>query len=523
MPYSSLPTTNGGSDSSSDSVESVDYEAGSAIDDAAEGKAIIAFEGTTAKVTGTGATSSGSIVTIAAAGSYEICGTIADGQIVVEAGSDAVVRLVLNGADISSSKSSPIYIANAGKTFIALETGTRNRVSDAASPVFVDANEREPDAAIFSADDLSIGGEGYLLVEGNYSTGIHGKDALSITGGEIEISSVGDGIKGRDYVAIKAGTITIISGDDGICANNDEDSAKGFVLIEGGIFAIDAAGDGIKAETSLRISGGDIAIAASDDALHAATSLTISSGEIQIRACVEGIESRKIDISGGSIIVNSSDDGVNVMADSASASGEAVASGSLTISGGRLAIYSAQGDGLDSNGSILLSGGTVIVHGPVSAPEVGVDCNGGFVVTGGFFIAVANYNNMTESLASTSTQCSFLEAFASTKSAGTIYHLQDSGGAEILSFKPAKSYQCVLFSSPALVKGSTYTSFTGGSSSGIAVDGQYSGGAYAAGTQSQSFTLSSVTTKVGAGAVASGGGAAGPGGAAQPGATGPGR
>ena len=58
----------------------------------------------------------------------------------------------------------------------------------------------------------------------------------------------------------------------------------------------------------------------------------------------------------------------------------------LTINGGYIVINSSNGDGLDSNGNVTMTGGTVIVHGPQSQPEVCFDVNGDFKVSGGFLI-----------------------------------------------------------------------------------------------------------------------------------------
>ncbi len=62
-----------------------------------------------------------------------------------------------------------------------------------------------PNAAIFSNDDLTINGGGSLTVDANYNNGIQSKDDLHITGGNISVTAVNDGIKGRDSIAVRDG------------------------------------------------------------------------------------------------------------------------------------------------------------------------------------------------------------------------------------------------------------------------------------------------------------------------------
>ena len=90
--------------------------------------------------------------------------------------------------------------------------------------------------------------------------GIHSRDDIVITGGNINITSVEDGIKGKDYVAVSDGNISITSGEDGIKSTNKNDSSLGYVYIENGEFNINSGQDGIQAETDLAITGGNFDI-----------------------------------------------------------------------------------------------------------------------------------------------------------------------------------------------------------------------------------------------------------------------
>ena len=193
-------------------------------------------------------------VTITKEGVYLIKGTLKDGQIIVNA-PKAKVQLVLDGADITCSDSSAIYVQDADKVFITLAEGSKNTVSDGKTYANTE-DENAPSAAIFSEDSLTINGSGSLTVNGNYKNGIQSKDDIVITGGTISVNAANDGIKGKDYVAIADGDITVDAGSDGIRSTNAEDEGMGFVYIEGGKFDITAVNDGIQAETALTATGG---------------------------------------------------------------------------------------------------------------------------------------------------------------------------------------------------------------------------------------------------------------------------
>lgn len=166
----------------------------------------------------------------------------------------------------------------------------------------------------------------------------------------------------------------------------------------------------------------------------------------------------------------------------------------LYINGGYIAI-DADGDGIDSNGSIVMTDGVVIVHGPTSNMNGALD-HSSFTVTEGFLLA-AGSSGMAQAPDASSSQYSLLLNFRSTIPAGTLFHIQTSRqGEEILSFSPSKAYQSIAFSSPELTKGTTYAVYYGGNSTGTVVDGLYQDGTYTPGTQYTSFTISSIVTNI---------------------------
>ena len=504
-------------------------------------------------VTGAGATADASKVTITNAGTYSISGKLANGQVIVDTQDAEMVQLILNGVNIACSTSAPIYIASAEQFMLVLADGTENSVTDGTAYVFETAGEDEPNAAIFSKADLTIGGNGALTVDGNYNDGIGGKDGLTIESGDITVTAKDDGIRGKDYVIVNDGAVTVNAGGDGVKSDNDEDTEKGYVAIDTGVFDIVAGGDAIKAETrvtikdgdftlssgggsnktiddeasakgikglvsvviddgsfsidaaddaihsngSVAINGGTFAVTTGDDGVHADASIEINGGDIGITKSYEGIESAVITINGGDIHITASDDGINVAGgnDGSGMTGwpgrpdDFTSTGDycLYINGGYV-VANTVGDGIDVNGAIVMTGGDVIVNGPTNSGNGALDYDRSFQITGGFLLAVGSAG-MAQAPDNSSTQFSGLLNLSSSKSAGTLVHLQTSGGQTIFTFSPAKPYQSVVFSSPELIEGGEYEVYLGGSTTGTAADGLYQGDTYTPGTKLTSFTV----------------------------------
>lgn len=168
----------------------------------------------------------------------------------------------------------------------------------------------------------------------------------------------------------------------------------------------------------------------------------------------------------------------------------------LYINGGYVAI-TASGDGIDSNGTIEMTGGVVLINGPTESMNGALD-HAGFSMSGGYLVA-AGSAGMAQSPGETSSQYSVMIYLTSTQPAGTLIHIQNSAGEEILTFAPSKQYQSVVFSSPDLVRNETYQIYIGGRSSGTEQNGLIQGGIYTPGTLHASFTVSNVITVVGDG------------------------
>jgi hypothetical protein len=155
----------------------------------------------------------------------------------------------------------------------------------------------------------------------------------------------------------------------------------------------------------------------------------------------------------------------------------------------------ANGDGLDINGPIELSGGVIIIDGPTANDNGALDYTGSFRVTGGYLLAVGS-SGMAQAPSSSSAQSSVMFRFGSPQRAGTLVHMQNANGADVLTFSPAKQFQSVVLSSAALIRANGYALYLGGSSTGTVTDGLFSGGTYLGGTLKATFSISGVVTTV---------------------------
>lgn len=391
------------------------------------GATAITLSGSSAQIDGSGAEESNGVITVTAGGTYTVSGNLDEGRIIVNAqGED--VTLALNGASITCSYGSPIYIYKSSSTTIHLMEGTENFLTDGEDYTFADslssATDEEPNACLYSKSDLIIQGAGVLTVEANYNNGITSKDTLEIYDTALTVTAVNHGINGKDSNTINSASISVTSGGDAIRSSNDTDSTLGWVSISNSTLTLTAEEDGIQAETwaalssgsytissgggsgatlaadasakgikagaaltlssgiytlncaddaihsngDVTVSGGVYTISTGDDGAHADGALTVSGGQWSILEAYEGLEGSNVDISGGEIAIISSDDGIN-------AAGGADGSGF----GGRGMENTFVPTGTGSSYAMTISGGSLYVI----AGGDGLDSNGNITMAGG--------------------------------------------------------------------------------------------------------------------------------------------
>lgn len=229
-------------------------------DDAENYRVSITGDFTVTSDTSDGVTQSGSVYTITKAGEYTVIGLLSEGQLIVDAGDEDEVTIVLNGTSITCSSGSPIYVKNASKVEIKSEENSFNEVIDNRTEATEDSSDDAGNAAIYATCDLKLVGKGALVVTGNYNNGIQSKDDLSIKNVIVKVTAVNNAVKGNNAVDIESGNIIAISAKgDGIKTSNsnisNKGNQKGIVTITGGNIDVYAACDGIDAAYVVDISG----------------------------------------------------------------------------------------------------------------------------------------------------------------------------------------------------------------------------------------------------------------------------
>lgn len=202
--------------------------------------------------------------------------------------------------------------------------------------------------------------------------------------------------------------------------------AAGTLMVNGGKITVVAQDDGLHSDGDVYISNGTVHVRAADDGIHAEKELTVSGGVLTVAQSYEGLEALHINILGGTNRITSSDDGANATngtgggmmggpgggrpgghgggwwgqgsGDSGNDTTVSAETPVLTFAGG-YSVFNAAGDGIDSNGNIVMTGGTVIVYGPTdngNGPIDFGDGNYGMTISGGTFLAVGS-SGMAES------------------------------------------------------------------------------------------------------------------------------
>ncbi len=241
---------------------------------------VITLTKSSVEIKGSGAASDGGKINITEPGDYVVSGVMSDGQIIVNVKKIEKVHLIFTGVDITCKTSSPVWVKSADKVSITLAAGTKNYLSDSTRYVF-DNPDNEPNACLFSKDDLTINGTGALIVTGRYNNGICSKDDLRIISGEITVNAKNNGLKGNDSVSIRGGKLTIKSSDDGIKTTNDSTPGKGFIYIRDGEISIISGDDALQAEQAIIVKGGEVTIKAGGKTINCPGTVDIAQGTVK--------------------------------------------------------------------------------------------------------------------------------------------------------------------------------------------------------------------------------------------------
>lgn len=456
-------------------------------------------------------------ITISAGGDYIIRGNGENCSIVVNASSSDKVCLVLDGANISTNGFASIFVKKAKKVFII----AKGECSLSSVGAFIDREIGSTSAVIYSKDDITLQGDGTLSVTTENGNGIESKGYLKIASLTLDVNAHSHAICAKDSVRTLNANITLSAGKDAIHSESQA-AGNGYIYCEGGQMALtsgfdalDATGaisvndvkmtiqsgtstsssasgkglksndsiailggdvsinsldDGVHSGDSILISGGKVSVSSTDDAIHADQTIFVTGGEIGITKSYEGLEAQRVVISGGKHRIYANDDGINAGGgkDSEGQNDEFDQSVKCTIdiSGGETYI-NAKGDGVDSNGTINVSGGVTVVEGPTNNKNGPFDYDLSASATGGIFIAIGSPGmamNFSEG-----TQGAILHNFENTVSAGSTLEIYE-GEALVFSFVCEKQFVSVMVTAPSFRVGGTYKIVAGEQSAEITLN-----------------------------------------------------
>lgn len=297
-------------------------------------------DGKIAAASADGVEINGTDLTITASGTYVLSGNCADGSVTVEKGTDGVT-LVLNGLTLTSETTAPIVCGKGSGVTIEAAAGTENTLTDTESNNDETGNADAENAVIKCKDGsrVVLCGAGTLHVQANGKNGV--KSGATTEDGEASLTI-------RDL------TLTI-----DVPVN-----------------------DAVNAEAALDVESGTLTLSAGDDALHCDYALNVGAEgtdgpSVTVTSCYEGLEGAAVNVFSGSISIQSTDDCIN--AANADPSGYSYElnifggtitarsdNGDLTISGGYVTVWTANAadnEPLDADGTVAVSGGTVLAAG----------------------------------------------------------------------------------------------------------------------------------------------------------------
>lgn len=479
-----------------------------------------------------------------------------DNSVSISGGS---ITATLASADVKAIKTGTSTITISGGTITLTLTGAQSKAISAKGNITFGGGTVT--ANLSGAAVLTASGNGF---DPSYSTAIKTDTNVIINSGilNLNLSSTangGKGISADQNITINGGSVNIITNGNGATYTNTTGvldsysssaiSADGNLLINAGTVTTTSSGmggKGLKADGTITIgsatlnptlnitttgarflvSGTDYShpktlvatgaiiinnglnkFTSTDDGIHSDASITVNGGTNTVSAISstsgvgEGVEAPIITFTGGVNNITASNDGINATYGTVSGGTEANDNSHLYISGGIVIVTGS--DAIDSNGNITISGGTTIVNGPTSQPEEGIDFNGTFLMNGGLLISAGSNANMTKAMSTASTQVGMYLKSSAQLTATSIFHIENTAGTEMVTFKPKNGVYYFHFSSPNLAQGISYKiyfggTYTGGSYvGGTSGWGLYTGGIYSTsgGTLKSTFTTSN-TAKV---------------------------
>lgn len=458
----------------------------------------------TATVTGQGVSFSDQTLTITQGGTYVLTGSGKNINLVVEAADTDQVHLVFQNLTLEE-EGTLLRINKAQEVVISLAEGSQNALTESQA-----SDDEEVKATIHSQVPLTLNGTGNLTLTALTKNALEVEDDLKVLGGTYTVKAANHGFKAEGALAIEAATLTIEAGKDGLHAEHDETTERANISLNPTQLSIAATEDGVDAGNELTIKGGTITVSQSEEGLEARVIRQLG-GDVTIKSSDDGVNasagsssktsdtsdtSKTSDASTTSNTADTSTSASQATADSATVSqadqankdknatppsppaGQAPPQGSqppqngqgpggmppggqeesdpslqIILEGGTLTI-DAEGDGIDSNGTVTISSGSLVVNGSVQGGNGPLDATGDITITGGTVWALGT-SDMLQGFAQGSIQASITANIAGT--AGQTLIILDANGKEVARQTASKDFQAVIMSSADLVDGQTYT------------------------------------------------------------------
>ena len=472
----------------------------------------------TATVTGQGASFSGQTLTITQGGTYVLTGSGKNIKLVVEAADTDQVHLVFQnltlegeGALLRINKAQEVVISLTEGSQNAL---TESQASDdeevkatihSQVPLTLNGTGNLTLTALTKnalevEDDLKVLGGTYTVKAANH--GFKAEGALAIEAATLTIEAGKDGLHAEHDETTERANISLNPTQLSIAAIEDGVDAGKELTIKGGTITVSQSEEGLEARV-IRQLGGDVTIKSSDDGVNASTGSSSKTSDTSTTSKTSDANttSNTADTSSSASQATTDSATASIAASQATATpvatsqadqankdknqtppappaGQAPPQGGqppqngqgpggmppggqeesdpslqIILEGGTLTI-DAEGDGIDSNGTVTINGGSLVVNGSIQGGNGPLDASGDITITGGTVWALGT-SDMLQGFAQGSTQASITANIAGT--AGQTLIILDANGKEVARQTASKDFQAVIMSSADLVDGQTYT------------------------------------------------------------------
>ena len=409
---------------------------------------------------------SGTSLSIKDGGVYVVSGSCESGTIVVKKNVTGVT-LVLDGLTLSASATAPITCNKGSEVTIVAAAGSVNNLSDDE----------------YNNDDVYTDEELYPDIENAVIKCKDGSNVVICGTGTINVTSNGkNGVKGG---------YDLYEEDEDGNATETLISTSSLTIKDVTLNIKATVNDGLKSDKELNILSGNITVSAADDGIKCDYVMNIGAEgtagpTVTVTDSVEGIEAATLNIYSGNVKVNASDDGIN-----AANSDLENYSFSYNQYGGYVYVNVTSGDGIDSNGAINLYGGTLEVYSPAQGDGDPLDSETGTNFKGATVLAVGHLG-MPQAYTASTPYVVFGNTSASMGgfggfggmggnqsnlvTAGGTIEITDASGSVLYTATAVRGASYILFSSPSLTSGSTYTLKSGSTSSTATAGTESTGG-----------------------------------------------